>query len=352
MREKNMKIIKTTIVLLASMLISGFMVIPAFALGLEGKLINLPDLSVSGQSEYKIVVPNFIEIKTVKEKLSATENNGEVRYQENTFIVMETPEKDSNGNYPFFEIVTTDKNAGFISSSVNISNYDGHGEDFYMAGYQKADFKNGKVMFSPSFKGGYDGSSFEKEVGGLKDASADAIYGIDLYVFNKAGNGLFEMRSNKLKFMFVNKGKASVSGQPTTSSVVVDGKNISFEAFNIGGNNYFKLRDIAIVVSGTDKQFEVGWDVALNAISLEPGKAYTPAGGELAISTKLESKEAVSTSSKIYLEGKEVQLTAYNIGDNNYFKLRDIAKAFNIGVTWDGKTNTVGIDTKIDYKDE
>jgi hypothetical protein len=328
-----MKIVRsTTIVLLMTMLISGFMVIPAFAAG-QDKVINLPDLSVTGQSEYKIMVPNFIEIKTVEAKL---------------VIVMETPEKDSQGNYPFFEVVSTDKNAGFISSSVNVSNYDGHGEEFYMAGYQKADFKNGKVMFSPSFKGGYDGGSFEKEVGGLKDTSTDAIFGIDMYVFNKAGKGLFEMRSKRFNFMFVNK----TLGEPTASSVVVNGRNISFEAYNIGGSNYFKLRDIAMVVSGTDKQFDVGWDGANNAISLEQGKAYTPAGGELAVMAESESKDAVSTSSKIFLDGQEVQLTAYNIGGNNYFKLRDIAKAFNIGVTWDGMTNSVGIDTKIDYKDE
>ncbi|WP_200984424.1 stalk domain-containing protein [Paenibacillus sp. Soil787] len=60
----------------------------------------------------------------------------------------------------------------------------------------------------------------------------------------------------------------------------------------------------------------------------------------------------MSTSSKIDLNGEEIQLSAYNIDGNNYFKLRDIAKVFKIGVTWDGKNNSVGIDTKIDYKEE
>ncbi len=45
-------------------------------------------------------------------------------------------------------------------------------------------------------------------------------------------------------------------------------------------------------------------------------------------------------------------LTAYNINGNNYFKWRHIAKIFVIGVTWDGNTNTVGIDTSIGYVEE
>lgn len=37
------------------------------------------------------------------------------------------------------------------------------------------------------------------------------------------------------------------------------------------------------------------------------------------------------------------------IGGNNFFKLRDLCKAFNIGVTWDGATKTLGIDTALPY---
>ncbi|WP_201305413.1 stalk domain-containing protein [Paenibacillus puerhi] len=144
----------------------------------------------------------------------------------------------------------------------------------------------------------------------------------------------------------------SAAAQPIASKVLVNGKETAFEAYNINDNNYFKLRDLAMAVNGTEKQFEVSWDASKNAISLESGKAYTPEGGELAVSANPAAKEAASTDSQIYLNGREVQLTAYNIDGNNYLKLRDVAKALNIGVTWDGQTNSVGIDTKVDYKDE
>ena len=57
------------------------------------------------------------------------------------------------------------------------------------------------------------------------------------------------------------------------------------------------------------------------------------------------------TPSKVYINGKEVQFTAYNIDGYNYFKLRDIGKALNFGVLWDGANNTIRIDTTEDYKD-
>jgi len=44
------------------------------------------------------------------------------------------------------------------------------------------------------------------------------------------------------------------------STVLINGTAIYFEAHNIDGNNYFKLRDLAKAILGTGKQFEVTWD--------------------------------------------------------------------------------------------
>ena len=144
---------------------------------------------------------------------------------------------------------------------------------------------------------------------------------------------------------------AKIEAKPTASTVLVNSIPTEFEAYNINGNNYFKLRDLAQAVNNTPKSFEVEWDGAKNAINLISKTTYTPAGGELA---KGDStlKEATPTTSTIYKDGQVVELTAYNINGNNFFKLRDIAKAFDIGVTWDGATNTVGIDTSVGYVEE
>ena len=135
---------------------------------------------------------------------------------------------------------------------------------------------------------------------------------------------------------------------PSAATVLVNGKSIAFDAYTIDGNNYFKLRDLAFTLSGTSKQFDVGWDGTNNAISLTSGKPYTSAGSEID-SKGSENKTPVQTSAKIYLDGVELQLTAYTIDGNNYFMLRDIGKAFDFGVDWDSANNTIVIDTAKSY---
>ncbi len=135
---------------------------------------------------------------------------------------------------------------------------------------------------------------------------------------------------------------------PTTSNVLVNGKQTAFDAYTVGGNNYFKLRDLAYVLNGTDKQFEVTWDGVNNAILLTSGISYTTAGGEME-GKGISSKTATPTSSKTILDDKEITLTAYTIDGNNYFKLRDIGQTFNFGVTWDGTNNTIIINTNTEY---
>jgi len=139
-----------------------------------------------------------------------------------------------------------------------------------------------------------------------------------------------------------------IIAKPTAATVLVNGKNVAFDAYNISGNNYFKLRDLAYVLFGTVKQFEIGWDAANNAISLSSGQPYSAVGGEMQ-GKGVGEKIPIPTRSKIYLDGTEVQFTAYTIEGNNYFKLRDIGQTFDFGVGWDATTNTITIDTSTGY---
>ena len=134
--------------------------------------------------------------------------------------------------------------------------------------------------------------------------------------------------------------------KPTAAAVYVDGIEITFDAYNINDNNYFKLRDIAFVLNWSEKQFSVGWDAANDAITLTSGELYTPAGGEL--SGKSSSvKTATPTTSRIFLDGREVGFTAYRIDNYNYFKLRDVGEALDFNVSW--RNGSIWVDTEQSY---
>ncbi|MCL2058251.1 MAG: FG-GAP-like repeat-containing protein [Oscillospiraceae bacterium] len=131
---------------------------------------------------------------------------------------------------------------------------------------------------------------------------------------------------------------------PTTSTILLNGRNINFSAYNIDDSNYFKLRDLAWSLNNTNNQFAIGWDSANDAISLVSNQPYVPTGQEMAGASG-GNKTPAPTSSKVFLDGREVHFTAYNIDDNNYFKLRDIGGALGFEVDWDEASNTIIINT-------
>lgn len=144
---------------------------------------------------------------------------------------------------------------------------------------------------------------------------------------------------------------SSIKAVPTASKVLINGKDTAFDAYNIGGHNFFKLRDIAYVLTDTDKKFEVAWDNAAKSISLTSGKTYTKVGDEMAAPATAQ-KSATKSNAKLLIDGQDVALTAYNIGGNNYFKLRDLGKALKFGVDWDGAAKSVVVDTSKDYSEK
>ena len=58
------------------------------------------------------------------------------------------------------------------------------------------------------------------------------------------------------------------------------------------------------------------------------------------------------SSQPIYVDGQQITMTAYNIGGNNYVKLRDIGRAVDLGVTYNAVTNSIHIDSTQPYQEE
>ena len=61
---------------------------------------------------------------------------------------------------------------------------------------------------------------------------------------------------------------------------------------------------------------------------------------------------AAPTSQTFYVNGQRVQFEAYEIHGNNFIKLRDIGKAVDFAVDYDGSTNSVRINSTLPYQEE
>lgn len=199
------------------------------------------------------------------------------------------------------------------------------------------------------------GSSFERDV---QRWPVEKYRGSELYrtqekTYKESIEFLRSFLINRNEWLLKHLAEYQQSGtgtvQQASSTVLVNGSAVPFEAYNINNNNYFKLRDIAQVVSGTNKQFEVTWDAQKGAVNLEANKPYTSVGGEL-LKGNGGAKTYRPGNAKVYKDGQEIKLTAYNIDGNNYVKLRDVAVLFNIGVAWDANSNAVKIDTSLSYQ--
>ena len=127
-----------------------------------------------------------------------------------------------------------------------------------------------------------------------------------------------------------------------TQTVCLDGLKYNTVAYNIDDNNYFKLRDIAKILDGTIKTFDIKYDEATNSIDMLSFYDYTSVGGELTPGDGTE-RTAFSSSAFLTLDGVPIKATCYKIEGNNYFKLRDITDALDCRVEWDESTQMIWV---------
>ena len=136
------------------------------------------------------------------------------------------------------------------------------------------------------------------------------------------------------------------AAEPSWASLILDGEEKPLNAFLIGGNHFFRLRDIALLLDKTRCQFDVSWISSDEGIILiETGKSYS-AGGIISVDIGTEIKYGVQTPSKLVVDEIEYSFEVYLIGESNYFKLRDLETLIGFSVGWIPETHSVTIDTR------
>ncbi|MCL2365663.1 MAG: serine hydrolase [Oscillospiraceae bacterium] len=134
---------------------------------------------------------------------------------------------------------------------------------------------------------------------------------------------------------------------PSEANLILNGgTQMPISAYLIDGYHYFKLRDIAYLLNGTERQFEVAWNASANAIHLIGGMHYTSDGTELSLAVP-GARPFRTTPSRLYWNGASHAVDAYLIDGFNFFRLRTLADLIGFEVNWIGEVRTVIIDTRL-----
>lgn len=229
--------------------------------------------------------------------------------------------------------------AGLNSAFINSSKHQGAAQRTFIG--VKAD---NTLIIGEASTTHSDAANTLKAMGCVDALAVDGGASSFLYANGKTLQGAGRKLNNVIAFWPAASGAKKSVATPSHAAVYVDGTPQMFDAYTIQGYTYFKLRDIAYVLNQTEKQFAVSWDDRQNAISLTSGAEYIPQGTEMSRGSGT-AKVPSLTSSKVYLDGKEIKLTAYNIGGNNYFKLRDMENALGFVVRWDDAKQVIYIET-------
>ena len=134
--------------------------------------------------------------------------------------------------------------------------------------------------------------------------------------------------------------------QPTKQNITIDGEDVYCPAYNIDGYNYVKLRTLAYLMRDTACPFDVQYDEATKTVSVTTGTAYTGEAEEAFIMADL-SDSAVRSAQTVVIDGDErSDLSVWNLGGNNWFKLAELSEALGFGLSYDKETNTAAIRTQ------
>lgn len=143
----------------------------------------------------------------------------------------------------------------------------------------------------------------------------------------------------------------SHQAQPSTQTVLVDGQKVEFQMYALtdeAGNqtNYVPLRQLASALSGTDAQFDVGWN---GAVYLVKGVPYTPGDSDGELPFEGPRAYAVNLSG-LKVDGVEtktdsITLTDDSGGGHTCFQLRELGGLLGFAVDWSAETG-ITIETR------
>lgn len=115
------------------------------------------------------------------------------------------------------------------------------------------------------------------------------------------------------------------------------------DVYNIGGSNYYKLRDIVCIMNGWNVPIGLEYNQSANRIDIITGGVYRIIGTELHSTSRKATVSAQESDIQVYVDGKQMSFDAYEIDGSTYFKLRDLAEPIGFDVQYNASTGQVAI---------
>lgn len=137
----------------------------------------------------------------------------------------------------------------------------------------------------------------------------------------------------------------AINASLSEQNIKLDGDKIYVEGYNIEGNNYFRLRDVAAILNNSSVQFNVIFNKETSTVEIERKSPYSKLENDLK-SRKKEKLEISKSFQKVTVDSEKIVFNGYLINGNNYFKLRDLGKTIGFYVDYDDESNSVIIKTQ------
>ncbi len=122
-------------------------------------------------------------------------------------------------------------------------------------------------------------------------------------------------------------------------------KGTSIWAYEIEDEVYFKLRDIAMALNYTSKQFSVAWDSENKTVELAKDESYDPMGGELSDPGPAAVASVHYTDYSIRNINGWGNILAILVNDTHYVKLSDLMAVLKAESSYDKENHMVRINT-------
>ena len=134
--------------------------------------------------------------------------------------------------------------------------------------------------------------------------------------------------------------------QPTKQNITIDGEEVYCPAYNIDGYNYVKLRTLAYLLKDTASPFDVTYDEETKTVTIQRGKPYSGPAEEAFLMVDLSGTAVESAQTIVIDDVERSDLSVWNLGGNNWFKLAELSKAIGFELKYDSATNTAAITTQ------